>query len=149
MPRMRDGNRPMPKLREVLRDSVYGYLIDADDDHKLLYFNKLVAICTSNATRLFIPSRTVGFGLYKEKTLKDHLVKDLAEEFVLERLGGWLAESVVNVKTAIDSGKFDYLPHRFKQRVLNKIRDINRSHEEDWVETLSEEDGGDPYESSE
>jgi len=139
----------MPSIREVLRDSVYGYLIDPDEDHKLCHFNKLVVLCTSNAIRLFIPSRTVGFGIYKEKTIKDSLIKDLAEEFVLEQLGRWREKNVSNIETAIDSGEFDYLPHRFKQRVLNKIRDIKRSHEEDWVETLSEEDGGDPYESPE
>lgn len=125
----------MLKITEVLRDSVQGYFTTTDDDLKLRHFNKLVDICTSNAVGMFIPTRTVGIGLRGEKRVKDNLIHDLAEVFVLEYL----------LKHR-DSGRFDFMPHAFKQHVMNKIRDISRSHEEDFVEMLPEEYQEDPLE---
>jgi hypothetical protein len=135
----------MHRITGVLRDSVFGYLTDQTPDNKVLYFNKLVAICTSNTIGLSIPCRTVGFGLREEKIIRDSPIKDLAEEFVLEHLNCWLDQSVKGIKIAINLGRFDFMPNRFKSRVLNKIRDIKRSHEEDCIEMLPEDDPNDPY----
>lgn len=133
----------------MLRDSVIGYLISDSDQDKLLYFNKLVSVCTSNTTKLFIPSRTKGLGMKGEKVCKDNLVKDLAEEFVADFFFEWSAHTLQDTKKACELGEFDFLPRRFKQRVLNRIRDIKRSREEDWVEMLPEEEVEDSYDDGE
>ena len=130
-------------LTKVFRMSVLGYFQTDDDRVKLLHFNKLVNICTTNTTKLFIPSRTKGIGKQGPKIIGDHLVKDLAEEFIAQLLFDWQGK---DVQTAVESGEFDFSRHRFKQRVLNKIRDIKRSREEEWIEMLPEDDPEDPYE---
>ena len=126
-------------ITAALRESVVGYFLAANEDDKLRHFNKLVTICTSNTVKLFIPCRTVGIGKRViddgEKAVKDNLIKDLAEEFVLETLFDWLGRTE-EVVQACEDGKFDYMGHTFRQRVLNKIRDVSRSKEEQHVESL-------------
>jgi len=129
-------------LTRVFRQSVLGYFQAEDDRVKLLHFNKLVDICTTNTTKLFIPTRTKGIGLKGGKVVGDHPIKDLAEEFVAQLLFDWQGK---DIPKAVDSGQFDYVRNRFKQRVLNKIRDVRRSREEEWVEMLPEEPQEDPY----
>ena len=130
------------KLTINFRAAVVGYLTSNSSDAKLVYFNKLVEICTSNATRLFIPTRTVGFGKKGKKIVKDNLVKDLAEEFVLEQIVLY-ADKPSDAVGLAESGEFDYWGRTFKQRVLNKIRDVHRSSEEMWVDELPADENKD------
>jgi hypothetical protein len=128
----------MIKLTEVFRESVIGYLT-TKHDLQLEHFNKLVDICTSNTTHLWLPARTVGIGIKGEKSVKDTPIRDLAEEFVLECLLAWAKKTPNTIKKAAQKGTFDFIPNTFKQRVINKIRDVVRSHEEDFVEMLPED----------
>lgn len=134
------GECLLSQITDTLRDAILGYLTTNDDDYKLLCFNKLVNICTSNSIGLSLPSRTVGFGIRGEKTLRDSPINDFAQEFVLGVLCPWLSLPLQDIKIALEAGRFDFMPNRFKSRVINKIRDIRRSHEEDWVEILPEEE---------
>ncbi len=143
------GECLLSQITDTLRDAILGYLTTDDDDYKLLCFNKLVTICTSNSIGLTLPSRTVGFGLRAEKTLRDSPINDFAQEFVLGVLRPWLGSPLAVIEVAVESRKFDFMPHRFKSRVMNKIRDIKRSHEEDWVEPLPDEGGEDLYDGCE
>lgn len=129
----------MRKITHTLRASVLGYFESGNDDDKLLYFNKIVSICTTNTVRLFIGTRTLGIGRVRGKAVKDNPIKDLAEEFVLEQLFEWRSHSVADVRKACDSGTFDYLGNAFKHRVMNKIRDVKRSREEEWVSQLPDD----------
>jgi hypothetical protein len=126
------------RITTVLRASVLGYLQSDNADDKLLYFNKLVNICTANTVKLFLPVRSVGFGESKDKVLKDNPIRDLAEVFVLETLAHW-AQLYLDLSGASRQGKFDFLGYAFKRRVFNEIRKINRSKEEIWIESLPDE----------
>jgi hypothetical protein len=126
------------KLTEIFRECVVGYLT-TDRELQLRHFNKLVDICTANTTHLFVPARTVGIGIKGKKSVKDTPIRDLAEEFVLQCLLKWTAKSPNAIKKSAQKGVFDFIPNAFKQRVINRIRDVVRSHEEDFVEMLPED----------
>ena len=125
-------------LTRTLRDSVLGYVYSHNDDDALLYFNKLVSICTANTVKMFLPVRTVGYGESKHKVIKDNPIRDLAELFVCEQIARWLL-TYPDMTAACETGRFDYLGRAFRQSVLNEIRRIERSKEEIWVEPLPDE----------
>lgn len=127
-----------PPITRVLRDSIFEYFNQPDDRDKLLYFNKIVDICTSNTTKLMIPARNKGVGSCFERPIKDNPIRDFAEEYVAEFLYRLRTVLLDTVRYGCESGLFDFQPRRFKQRVINRIRDIKRSHEEDLIEDLPE-----------
>ena len=132
----------MTTLTTNFRQSVLGYFLTSNTDVKLLHFNKLVSICTTNTAKLFIPTRTKGIGFQGKRAVKDRPIKDLAEEYVAQMLFDLTGK---DVEELVQSGRFDYSGHRFKQRVINEILRINRSREEEWIEELPSEDGSDDY----
>ena len=122
------------RLTLVFRRAVYSYLTEIDEDIKLQAFNTLVTLCMTNIKKaMFVPSRSVGIGIKNGRHVKDNLIKDLAEEFILDTLSPYYSKGVMEIESCCDRGTFDFMGNRFKARFIDRIRKITASHEEDIV----------------